>query len=149
MVSIPPKYVIDSTLKVGTIYKFNAPELINTTEPHFFIVVAIEDLDNYLVLCTSQDKKKEKYFTNNNLDFSGLVYIKPDSDNGLCMNTYVNCNDYYTITKSSLIKKCNSKGFKLTGTLSLNHYEQIKTGIIKSHTNDLPENILEYPMSDI
>jgi hypothetical protein len=145
MVHLPPDFVISSTLSVGTIYKFVAPELIGTTIPHYFIVVAIDGSDNYLVLCTSQKVNKEVYFQRNNLDLSGLVFIKPDLSNGFTTETYVNCNDYYPIPKSALINKFGSGTLTYTGTLSLNHYTQIKTGIINSHTNDLPHDLLVHP----
>ena len=77
MIQLPPNFVIESTLTVGAIYKFVAPELINTKIPHHFIVVAIDGLDIYLVLCTSQGENKESYFLRNNLDLSELIYIKP------------------------------------------------------------------------
>ena len=55
------------------------------------------------MLCTTQLEKKETYFKKNNLDLSGLVYIEPDEQNGLTDDTYINCHDYYTINKLSLI----------------------------------------------
>ncbi|MCW3785503.1 hypothetical protein [Plebeiibacterium sediminum] len=149
MVVVPPEYVINSTLQVGTIYKFEAPELISTDIPHYFIIVGIEDEDNYLALCTTQLEKKIKHFENYSLDFSGLVYIKPDEQNGLSDDTYVNCHDYYTISKSDLINKCSTSTLSYTGEVSLDHYTQIKTGIIDSHTNDLPEYLLSHPSDEV
>ena len=145
MVHLPPDFVISSTLSVGTIYKFVAPELINTSIPHYFIVVAIDGSDNYLVLCTSQKENKEAYFKSRNLALSGLVFIKPDLSNGLTTETFVNCNAYYPISCSSLISKVRGGSLSYTGAISLNHYTQIKTGIINSHTNDLPHELLVHP----
>jgi hypothetical protein len=145
MVDLSPEYVIESTLSVGTIYKFTAPELIETTIPHYFIVVAMEDTDNYLVLCTTKKDKKIEHFEKNMLDFTCLVYIKPDNDNNLTSDTYVNCYDYYTISKSSLIEKVKSNSFECTGKISLDHFTQIKNGIISNKVNDLPDYLLVYP----
>jgi hypothetical protein len=136
---------INSTLTVGSIYKFDAPELINTTIPHYFIVVGIDGEDKYLVLCTSQKENKEEHFKRNHLDLVGLVFIKPDLKNGLTIDTFVNCNDSYTIKKTALIKKMENGKLKFTGNLSLSHYSQIKTGIINSFTNDLPHYLLIHP----
>lgn len=145
MVDLPPDFVIDSTLCVGTIYRLVAPELISTKIPHYFIVVAIDGLDNYLVLCTSQGENKESYFLRNKLEFSGLIYIKPDSENGLTAKTYVNCNDNYYINKPTLINKLQKGLLTHVGNISLNHYLQIKDGIINSYTNDLPHDLLIHP----
>lgn len=145
MVDFPPDFIINSTLSVGTIYKFKAPELISTASPHHFIVIAMEGEDNYLVLCTSQKESRERHFNYTNLDFTGLVYIKPDSTNGLTTDTFVDCNKYFPISKTMLTNKLKSGNLSFTGTISLNHYTQIKLGITTSHINDLPHYLLVYP----
>ena len=58
---LPPEFVITSTLKVGVVYKIIAPELITTNEAHYFVVVAINNADNYLLLSTTQFYSKIKY----------------------------------------------------------------------------------------
>ncbi len=115
MVDVPAELVLASTLCIGTIYKFSAPELIDINIPHYFIVVAIEDDNNYMVVCTTQLDNKIKYFDNLGLDFNGLVYIKPDNTNGLTKDSYVNCNQYHTITRQELIIKIESEVFECTG----------------------------------
>jgi hypothetical protein len=62
MIAIPSVFFVNTTLKIGSIYKLTAPELIDTTIPHYFVVVAIDEDDNHLVLCTTQKDKKEEYF---------------------------------------------------------------------------------------
>lgn len=90
MVHFPPELIISSTLCVGVVYKFSAPELIDTTIPHYFIVVAIDDNDNYLVLCTTQLNQKLNYFQRMGYDPNTLAYLTPTSENGLTDDTYVN-----------------------------------------------------------
>jgi len=145
MVDFPHDYVISSTLSIGTIYKFYAPELISCTVPHHFIVIAIEGVNNYLVLCTSQKESRERHFNNTNLDLTGLVYIKPDLNNGLTKDTFVDCNQYYAISIDSLKSKLESGNLSITGTISVNHYAQIRLGITTSHINDLPHYLLVHP----
>lgn len=144
MIYISPEYVISSTLSIGAVYKLTAPELISTTIPHYFIVVAIENDDNYLVLCTTQLNSKLNYFQRNGLDLNTLVYLVPSTDNGLTNNTYVNCNDYYHISKSSLISKVQSDILSVTGKVSEDEYNLIASAIKLSHTNDLPDYLLIY-----
>lgn len=141
---IPPKIVIEATLKVGVVYKFDAPELIGTTIPHYFIVVGIENDDNYMVLCTTQLDAKLAYFTNKGYDPNTLAFILPTKTNGLKAKTYVNCNDYHTISKAELVKKVELNKFELTGNLSKEEYEKIKFAIDLSYVNDIPTFLLEY-----
>lgn len=142
---IPPKIVIEATLKVGVVYKFDAPELIDTKVPHYFIVVGIENYNNYMVLCTTQLGAKLTYFANKKYDPNTLAFILPTSSNGLKVKTYVNCNDYHTISKSELVKKVESNKFELIGNLSKEEYEKIKFAIDLSYVNDIPTFLLEYP----
>lgn len=144
MVYIPPEFVINSTLSVGAVYKFSAPELINTTIPHYFIVVGIDCNDNYLVLCTTQLDKKLNYFQKKGLDPKTLAYLLPSNENGLTDDTYVNCNDYHYISKESLINKVRSSMLSVSGKITKPEYDDICTAIDLSHTNDLPAYLLVY-----
>lgn len=145
MVHVPPELVISSTLCVGVVYKFSAPELIDTTIPHYFIVVAIDDNDNYLVLCTTQLNQKLNYFQRMGYDLNTLAYLTPTSENGLTDDTYVNCNDYHLVSKDALIDKVRSGMLSVTGNVSKTEYEQICKSINLSRVNDLPSYLLVYP----
>ncbi|HEY9082881.1 MAG TPA: hypothetical protein VIN73_06075 [Vicingaceae bacterium] len=150
MVDLPPEYILSTTLKVGIVYKFSAEEYINSDIPHFFIVVAIDDDEIYTVNSTSQKNNKIKFFDKKGLDYSGLVFIKPDTDNGFTHDdNCVNCNDYYSFSKQSLLTKINSNNFEIAGTISYNHFDQIRNGICSSHINDLPCDMLIHPDDDL
>ncbi|MFA8298652.1 MAG: hypothetical protein ACEPOV_00655 [Hyphomicrobiales bacterium] len=143
MVDFPPSYLINKTLTVGVIYKFKAPEFLeNNDTPHYFIVVATYGNDNFLVCCTSQVSKKASYFDRNQLDYNTLVYLAPHKNSPFTKDTVVNCNEYFTISKEKLIKKCSDKSFKLGGNLSLNEYTQIYNGIKNSEVSDIGSFLL-------
>jgi hypothetical protein len=141
---IPPKTAIDLTLKVGSVYKFEAPELIDTKTPHYFIVIAIENENNFLSVCTSQLHSKINHLKISGIDLNTLAFIKPTDSNGFTKDTYVNCNDYHVITKTELINKVQSKSFHWTGRLSEDDYNKILKSISLSYTNDIPSFLLKY-----
>lgn len=140
-----PSIIIESTLKVGVIYKFEAAELIETSDPHYFIIVGIENDENYMVLCTTQRDAKIEHLRRMRYDLNTLAFIRPNSENGLKMDTYVNCNDYHTISKADLIKKVVSNNLKLTGNLTIEEYDILKKSIELSYVNDIPRYLLVYP----
>jgi hypothetical protein len=144
MIYIPPDKFIEGTLRIGTVYKFEAPELIETNVPHYFVVVAIDEEEIHMVKGTSQKETKQNYFERMGLDFGGLVCIKPDSRNGFKLDTYFDCNDNFPVTKEDLIKKANN-GLSCEGIISYNHYDQLRIGIKNSHKNDLPKDLLVHP----
>ena len=145
MICLPSETYIDTTLKIGSVYKFSAPEHIDTSIPHYFIVVAIDEDDNHMVLCTTQREKKEDYFRKMGFELTSLVYIKNDSSNGLTEDTWVNCNDTYVISRVDLIEKKSKGILEWVGEVSYNHYDQIRTGISCSFVNDLPIELLTHP----
>lgn len=142
---IPPKIAIESTLKIGTIYKFKAPELINTDIPHYFIVIAIESSDNFMVVCTTQLDNKIEQFKKMNYSMDTLAYIKPSQNNGLKSDTYVNCNEYHTVTKNQLIAKVQTDKFEISGDLSKEEFDSIKKCVGLSYTFDLPRHLVIHP----
>ncbi|NDI99329.1 hypothetical protein GWA97_09610 [Flavobacterium sp. LaA7.5] len=141
---LTPEFILNTTLKVGVIYKFNASDIINTSVPHHFIVIAIENENNYLAVCTTQLDAKIEYFKKRGLDLNTLAYITPNSSNGLDKDTYVNCNDYHIITREKLIEKITTREFQSTGDLSSEEYDKIVAAIRLSHTNDIPRFLLKY-----
>ncbi|MBN2764903.1 MAG: hypothetical protein JXR27_00915 [Paludibacteraceae bacterium] len=136
--------IIAASLSVGCVFKLSAPELIDTTIPHYFIVVAIDGSDNYLVLCTTQLDKKINYLNKSNTDLNTIAYLEPSDDNGLTDKTYINCNDYHFISKENLIDKLHSGSLSFKGKVSSDEYDQIVTSIKLSYKNDLPEYLLVY-----
>jgi hypothetical protein len=78
-------------------------------------------------------------------NLSGLVYIKPDGNNGLTKDSFVDCNQNHSTTKNELIQKIDEGTLECTGKLSHNHYDQIRIGIIDSTINFLPKDLLVHP----
>jgi len=145
MVGTLASLYVEKTLRIGAVYKMEAPELISTSIPHYFIIVARDCDDNFLVLCSASKEARVHHIEVMGYDYSTLIFIKPDKKNGLSKDTYVNCNDYYPFSKQSLIKKCNEGLLIHTGDISFNHYDQIRTGIHNSFVNDLPSALLVHP----
>ena len=141
---LPPEFVITSTLKVGVVYKIIAPELITTNEAHYFVVVAINNADNYLLLSTTQFYTKIKYLKKRNFHLDTLALIEPNQDNGLTENSYFNCNDSYIITKEQLIEKVREGSLSITGNISLEEYNKLVYSINLSEVNDIPKFLLKY-----
>ena len=140
-----PQEILDSTFQVGAIYKFTAPEIIGNDIPHYFVFVGIENPDNYMVICTTQLHNKIKQFKRMNYAIETLARIHPNAGNGLTDDTYVNCNEYHPINKSQLLAKIGSSKFEVTGTLTKEEFEAIKTSINLSYTNDLPKYLIVHP----
>lgn len=149
MIQIPPDYYITSTLKVGSVYKFSAPEHIETDVPHYFFVVGIDEDDSYMIVGTSQKKKQKAYCKRMGFDYTTLVCITPDKRNGLKTNTYLNCNnECIPLTVEDLIEKVKEGNLSFTGEISKFQYDLIRNAIDISYTNDLPKELMIHPDDD-
>lgn len=141
---LPPDFVISSTLKVGVVYKIIAPELITTEEPHYFVVVAMSDSDNYMLLSTTQLSNKIDYLTKRGYDLDTLAHLQPNTDNGLTADSYFNCNDSYTITKGQLIEKVKQGNLSISGNITFEEYNKLLYSINLSEVNDIPKFLLKF-----
>ncbi len=145
MPSLTSEEYIQSHLNIGSVFLITAPELINTDLPHYFIVVAYDSEEVHFVECTTNRARLEDLFESKGFDFSGLIHMPPNRGNGLPQNSYVNCNDNYTISIDSLVEKRESNDLRWIGEISYNHYDQIRYGINDSNINDLPKSFLIHP----
>lgn len=140
----PPTAINPEDIQIGSVLKFPAPEQ-GVTDPHYFIIVAINDDEYHFVEGTSQKEKKEAYFDRNGLDYSTLICIPPDGNSGFTKDTYVNCNDNYPFTLEDLNWKAYNDEITAEGRISYDHYDQIRKGIKNSRLNDLPKDWLIHP----
>lgn len=135
---------ISLTLKVGVVCKMEASELIGTKDPHYFVVVAINDSNNYLLMSTTQMENRVTYLQKRGYDLDTLRLITPNNENGLKKDSFFDCNEYYTISKNNLIDKLKNKKLELSGNFSEEEYNLLVESINKSEKNDIPKFLLKY-----
>ncbi len=140
----PPEFVLSKSLKVGVVYKMKAPELIETSIWHYFVVVAQCDDDSYLIVSTTQLENRMEYLNKRGYDLDTLAYISPNSDNGLTKDSYFDCNSYHTLSKDNLISKIEESELCIEGQFSEEEYSKIIDAIKLSTVNDIPRFLLKY-----
>ncbi|SIT20925.1 hypothetical protein SAMN05421786_10925 [Chryseobacterium ureilyticum] len=138
---IPPKYVISTTLKVGCIYKMSAPERIETSVPHYFLVVAKHDDDNFMLLSTTKIMTKYNHY-NGKANLDTIANILPNNTNGLTESSFFDCNQSYVITVSELEEKAKNGKLSPKGNLTKEEFDIILNSMSLSHTLDIPKFII-------
>jgi len=139
MISLP-KEVFKTGLVAGNIYLFNKHKLKNTTLPHLFIAVGMDDEEIVLFsCCTTKFEKRRRFIELAGLPLTTLVYIKPDKENKLDEPTYIDCNKLHLYTIDELHTLSNDDDLSLIGTLNDGKLEELRTGI-----NDSPNVEGEY-----
>lgn len=121
------------SIEAKKIYYFKSEQLKDTIEPHYFIVIAIPT-DELIIFtcCTKQFEKRARYIELNNLPYSTLVRIKPDNENKLPLESYVDCNSCFKHSKTELIKMYEANKITFTGYIIDSKFEEICQGIIDS-----------------
>jgi len=140
----PPEFVLAKSLKIGVVYKMRAPELIETSIWHYFVVVAQCDDDSYLIVSTTKFQNRMDYLKKRGYDLDTLAYISPNSDNGLTEDSYFDCNSYHTLSKNKLISKIEESELRIEGQFSEEEYNKIIKAIKLSTVNDIPKFLLKY-----
>jgi hypothetical protein len=122
-----------SSVEKGKIYYFKSSKLVSTTQAHFFIVIA-NPSDDLIIFtcCTSQFEKRARFIELNNIPLSTLVRIKPNNENGLKSDSYVDCNRYFQYSKAELIQMYELNRIEFIGYVQDSKLEEIRQGIIDS-----------------
>lgn len=139
----PPNFVITETLKVGAVYRMIAPELIVTEIPHYFLVIAINNDNNYLLMSTTKYRTKLDHFDKKGIEYDTLAEIQPSSGNGLTEESFFDCNVYHNVTRDSLVEKVKDDLLEYKGQFSSDEYSLILNSISESETFDLPMSLLK------
>lgn len=125
--------IFGSSIEIGKIYYFESDQLRNTTEPHNFVVIAIAPDDVIIFSCiTSQFEKRNKFITLSGIPETTLVWLKPNGDNGLTKDSYVDCNSCFKYAKSDIIDKYRNGELKYKGCVKDSKISEIHNGIIES-----------------
>lgn len=139
MISIPIK-VFKASIRPGNIYLLRKHKLKNSSEPHLFITVALNDEEVALFsCCTTQFEKRKRHIELAGLPTSTLVTIKPDSSNKLNKTTHIDCNGVIPYTIEELHTLSEEGNMNYIGLLKDGKLEEIKAGI-----NDSPNVEGEY-----
>ena len=139
MISIPKKFFAKE-IKIGNVYLLIKHKLTNTREPHYHIVMGKSD--NELVLFSCCTKKLEtilKHIKHADLPPSTVVEIRPDNNNKLPKNTYINCNNLIPYTIDELYDLSEKGHLKYHSNIPDEKIKEIMTGI-----NDSPNVVGEF-----
>lgn len=124
-----PSELFNSYIQPKSIYYFSTDKL-NTPESHYFICITKNSVEMIiLVCCTSQFKKRANFIESRNLPQTTLVWIEPDSKNGLKMDSYVDCNGIFDFSTNELKSKFDNETLKYIGEISDDVYQQILIGL--------------------
>lgn len=127
-----PKHLFTQNILPKKVYFFSSTQL-NTLIPHYFICISrAEDDMLILVCCTSQFEKRKRFIELRNLPFSTLVWIPPNEENGLEIDSYVDCNSYFDYTAEELWRLYDADNLDFKGEISNSHFQQIVLGLKES-----------------
>lgn len=86
----------------------------------------------YMVCCTSQIDKVQKFIETRHLPLSTMVYLSPDNNNAFEKDTCINCNNVHTCSEKEFKNYYNNGNVNFIGKISEGQFVQILQGIIDS-----------------
>jgi hypothetical protein len=123
------------------VYYFSSSKL-NTDVPHYFICILKGEKDALVLVCCTSDKEDKRKTRIEKLGLhSTLVWLKPDNENGLAKDTFVDCNSVFEYSIDDFKTMYERDLLEYKGEISLAHYEQIINGLLDSPniTNEIKE----------
>lgn len=131
-----PKFQIWEHLKCKSIFLFPT-EKISSPVPHFFIYVGLRTISRYesrhmFVCCTSKFERRKWLIETSGLPYETLVWIKPDRQNTLGKDSFVDCNSCAEFTHEELNLKYQSGQIRYIGEVHDIYFEQLLIGLEKS-----------------
>lgn len=123
------------------VYYFSSAKL-NTPVPHYFICVLKSINDTIISVCCTSDRdgKRQKLIEKKGLH-STLVWIKPDINNGLTKETFVDCNSFFEYSIDDFKAMYKKDLLEYRGEITEAHYEQVVNGLLDSPT--IPSELKE------
>lgn len=135
-----PQALFLQTIKPKAIFKFKNDEFDDKTG-HYHICIEIdEDEMVTLMLCTKQFENIKRQLQIRKLPNETLVWIKSNSELPFTKETFVDCNKYYSKSKSWLFDLYQKGELEGLWVLHDDAYQQILEGMIES---PIIENVLK------
>lgn len=121
----------EKSIVPGKILYFPCEDL-RTTEPHYFVCVAILPDNTILSCCTSRFDTVRKLIERNRFPYSTLVSISGEDDNPFKKDTYINCNEYFPYTVDELWNLYQDRLLSIKGNLPIHSFQQLIIGFLDS-----------------
>jgi len=117
----------------GNLYYFKEDRLTATHEPHFFVVVGIKEKEFIIFMAgTSNFEKASRRIELRKQNFSTLVRLKPDTNNELTKETYIDCNNYFDHTFDEFFDMFKNDEVTHKGYIEESKLYEIVTGSMAS-----------------
>jgi hypothetical protein len=131
-VDIPPEVAIKSTIKCGSVYYF-PEETLRTVEPHYFIVLNMNPLEDMAIILACSSSRIEKVKARRRfLSPSTLVEISPVEYPDFTVPSIIDCNFVLEKTITQLVEKLASNRLRLKTEMNKETMERIRNGVKNS-----------------
>jgi len=130
---IPDDIFLQFTLKVGSVYYYLNPEIENSDEPHYRIVLSHDENGRILLVgLTTKIAKRELFIKRRNFPRETFVRITPSSSNGLTQESGVDCNYVFEQTEGLLAQIYKENYVKYKGVLADDDLARLILGVQRS-----------------
>lgn len=145
-IKIPGKLVLQ-LMKEGDVFFFEKESKVEVPD-HLHICVVKGSVQEPLIFacCTSQENTMNKLIKKQNLSSETIVYVSKKKYPFLTKDTFINCNNLFIISQEDFIADYDRGNIIKRESLDINHFSQIRNGILKS---DLVEEEYKDMVSNI
>ena len=135
MPDVPPDVAIKATIRPGSVYYFRHESFKHSEDPHYFIVINLDPINEEVILLVSSTTRKynikQRY---KNFPQQTLVRVTSAQYSGFTYTSIINCNHVYSESLEGLISRLSDKRLLLKPEIDIGLVEQFRRGVLDSPT---------------
>lgn len=135
MPDVPPDVAIKATIRPGSVYYFRHESFKHSEDPHYFIVINLDPINEQVILLVSSTSRKynvkKRYL---NFPPQTLVQVTPSQYSGFPYTSIIDCNNVYSESLEGLVYRLANKQMLLKPEIDISLVEQFRKGALDSPT---------------
>lgn len=134
MPDVPPEVAIKATIRPGSVYYFRHESFIYSEDPHYFIVINLDPLNEKVLLLVCSTTRPYKVQQRHlNCPEKTLVQVTPSQYPDFTLTSIIDCNNVIdTETINSLINRLANKELVMKTEMDIELVEQFREGVLVS-----------------
>jgi len=132
LINIPPEIQLKATIKPGSVYYFVEESFRKTKEPHFFVVINHDPIENNIILLVYSSSMIENVKKRRRDCPDTLVEVKKEQYEDFTKDSIFDCNEVLDKTMGKLVNKLENNKLKFKSEIDLSIVEKLREAVCKS-----------------
>jgi len=129
---IPAEVRIKATIRPGSVYYFPSELLHGSVEPHHFIVINVDPINEDVILLVCSSSHVDTTLRINRSRPDTVVVVTPDDYSALSCHSVFNCNDVFPYTIDEIVSRLADGTLKIEPEIAPEIVQKLRQAAITS-----------------